>query len=139
MSENTTTEVTAAPVAVKAAAKKVAKKTSPKKAVKKVTKKATKKTTAAKPADGGANFRPSKWTDAKVKVLNTVRKIGPATKEKIIEKSGVENAAHYLYLGRPEVEDLVRVVMHDVDGSNVRMYELTAKGRKMDFAAQLKK
>lgn len=143
MSENTTTEVTATPVAVKAATKKAAKKTAPKKVVKKVAKKATKKTTAAKaerkPRD------PNKLGKAQLRVLKALAKAGsPITGAKLAEKAEIhptmlgqavgyrdpEINARPVHAGNLLNRKFAKVEMHDIDGRDTVVYSITAAGRK---------
>lgn len=77
------------------------------------------------------------WSEKKVKVLTALRKLGEATSTQIAEKAGVtqRDARHYCY--HAAAGGIAK--FEHVEGEENKWYfKLTAKGEKMDFAAEFK-
>jgi len=95
------------------------------------------KTTAKKHEYGAEKVADLPWSEKKVKILKALKKLGEATSNEIAAKAGLnpKDARHYCY--HAAAGGLVKFDSHEGE-ENRYYFQLTAKGQKTDFDAELK-
>jgi hypothetical protein len=96
-----------------------------------------KKAAAAKAEFGVERSHDLPWTDKKVKIFKTLKRLGEATAATVAEKSGLtaRDVRHYAY--HAKAAGLVKIESHEGE-ENKYYFSLTAAGNKIDPDAALK-